>query len=559
MKWRRFFHVFTALVILLWVAGLAQGQTTTQSFSLQAGWNAIFLEVEPESTAPADVFSGINGLQSVWMWDPQTGTVEFIQDPNEMNSDKVQWLVYYPGNQVASNLHAIHGNTAYLINVSSATTLVVSGEPLIPWANWKANSFNLVGFHLEQGNEPFFGDFFSSSPAHAGQDIYVLDNLSGTWTKVIDPATTTMKKGEGFWIYCKGSSTFTGPVSVKPEQSGGLLYGKQLTEQDLVVYNNSASDKTVSLSVSGLGANLYYWSYVEAEGMARWVQFPSPLGLSIRAGDFQKIRLGVKRAGLTADNVYQANMTVKDSEGTSILIPMSVTGISYAGLWVGNATINKVNEPLNAGDPTQPLKTGSEFSFRIIVHVDDSNNAKLLSQVIQMWQQGTWKPDPNDLGKLIVDQPGHFVLLASDGQISDYYGAALRDGRPVGRRISAPAFPRITPSERALGTFNPASGNSMSTTIVLAADDPTNPFRHLYHPDHKVAAQSYEVTRYITLTMSDVDAEGNPIPGIFEMTQGSSQIGGIYEETLTGLHRDPLYIKGTFLLHKVSDVATLIE
>ena len=82
-----------------------------------------------------------------------------------------------------------------------------------------------------------------------------------------------------------------------------------------------------------------------------------------------------------------------------------------------------------------------------MVHAEDSGTVRLLSQVIQMWQEGTWKPDPNDLGKLIVDEPGHFVLFADDSLISSYSGAAMRDGQLVGRRISAPAFPNLTAAQ----------------------------------------------------------------------------------------------------------------
>ena len=551
------------LVTLVSTMGLARAEVISQSFTLKPGWNAIFLELEPQSVAPADVFSGITNLQSVWMWNPQAGTVEFIQDPNTLLPDQPQWLVYIPGNPIATNLHAIHANTAYLVNLGGSSDVVfsVTGEPRIPVANWKANSFNFVGFHLI-GDEESFGSFFSSSPALDGQDIYVLDNGTGSWSKVTDPANTNMKRGEGFWIYCKGSSVFTGPLSVKTEQSGGLRYGKKLSEQNLVVYNHSAYNMAVTLAFSALTDHIYYWTFDQAQGQSIWKPFPTSLELSIPAGQSQKIRIGVKRAGLTADVDYFANLSVTETQSSKmeLLVPVSVTGISYAGLWVGNATINKVNEPANANDPNSPVKTGSEFSFRIIIHVDDSNHAKLLSEVIQMWQEGTWKPDPNDLGKLIVDQPGHFVLIANEGEIPNYSGAALRDGKLVGRRISAPAFPRITdPTERDLGSFNPSSGGILSTEIILEADDPTNPFRHLYHPDHRGSTQSYEITRTITMEFSDTDYDENPIPGIFEMTEGSYQIGGKYKETITGLHRAPLYIEGTFLLHKVSNIGTLIE
>ena len=217
------------------------------------------------------------------------------------------------------------------------------------------------------------------------------------------------------------------------------------------------------------------------------------------------------------------------------------------------------------GDPNAPTPTGSEFSFRLILHADETDGkVRLLSQVIQMWQEGTWRPDPNDLGKQIVDEPGHFVLLVDDALIPDYSGAAMRDGQLVGRRISAPAFPGLTAAQGVMGgtaaagaTFDPSPGNTVTLTITLAADAPTNPFRHLYHPDHDDDAESYAVTRVLTLTFADADADGRPITGVPSLDWGGAEIGGIYEETITGLHRDPLHIKGTFVLHKVSDVNTL--
>jgi hypothetical protein len=223
---------------------------------------------------------------------------------------------------------------------------------------------------------------------------------------------------------------------------------------------------------------------------------------------------------------------------------------------VGDATIKKVSQPANTSDPDTPVKAGSEFSFRLIVHADDSGKVRLLSQVIQMWQEGTWRPDPDNLGTLIVDEPGHFVVFTDDALIPSYSGAALRDGQPVGRRISAPAFPSLTAEQ---GEMSGALNNELSLTVTLAADDPTNPFRHLFHPDHRLAAQSYEVARDLTLTFSDSDSQGRPITGIPSLNWGSSEIGGIYREEISGLHKNNLHIEGTFVLHKVSDVRTLTQ
>ena len=561
--------VFTLLMVLF-PLNFVLAENVAQTITLEPGWNSVFLEVEPASTDPTAVFSSvtfnpgtaIDDLLSVWRWNPRTSTVEFIQDPNTLLPEQPGWMVYYPGNTMLTNLHAVNGETAYLVHLggSATVTWTVEGQPVIPRIDWKPNAFNFVGFHFIAGNEPFFENFFSSSPAHAGQDIYILNDL-GAWEKVSSPNDTFMKAGEGFWIYCMGSSVFTGPLAVQPRQSAGLPYGKTLSEQDLTIFNHSATDMNVNLSFSNLTGNLYYWTFNPAQARALWEPFPSPLALAVPAGQSQTVRVGLKRAGLTADMDYEANLSVSEAatSGMEVLVPLSATGVSYAGLWVGDATINKVSEPANVSDPDTPVKTGSAFSFRLIIHVGPSGSAVILSHVIQMWQEGTWKPDPNDPGKLIVDQPGYFVLLADDARIPDYSGSALLDGRPVGRRISAPVFPRIDANERAMGTMNPVAGNSLATTITLEADDPTNPFRHLYHPDHNQPSQSRQVIRDISLTFSDTDADGNPISGIFEMTQGSSQVGGIYTETVYQIHKDPLKLQGTFLLHKVSEVDTLIE
>ena len=70
-------------------------------------------------------------------------------------------------------------------------------------------------------------------------------------------------------------------------------------------------------------------------------------------------------------------------------------------------------------------------------------------------------------------------------------------------------------------------------------------------------AQAYKVTRDIDLTFSATDADGNPIIGVPSLGWGGADMGGIYRETIAGLHRTPILVEGTFLLQRVSDVAQL--
>lgn len=553
--------VLFVLAAFHWTVPFALAKPVEQIVTLNSGWNAVFLEVEPADVDnhPSVVFAGLGAdLLSVWAWNSNAGTVdtvEYIQNPNELIDTGSQMLNYQPGNPGVSNLHAIRGNQAYLIQMANpltgAGTLAITGEPKVPDVNWKPNSFNFVGFHVDVASPPNFHDFFKSSSAHNGDfvadrtepEIYVLDNATSSWVEV--PFSEAMKKGEGFWIYTKGSSEFNGPVSVQLERADGLHYGDTLTTQDVVFNNDSASEKTISLSLPANGVPLYYWNVNTANNIPTWSQFPSGnMNLVIAAGESQRLSLGVNRSMILAT---EANIGVTDSQGTSFEIPVSVASIDYAGLWVGQAVINKVSEVrIN----NTPVPTGTEFSFRLIVHLDETapGTARLLSEVFQMWDEQI-PPGP--------------VLFTDDALIPNYSGATLRDGKPVGRRISSPAFNNFKQQEMG-GAFG-QQDSTLTVTLVLPVDDPANPFVHRFHPDHLLPdldtppERQFAITRDISMTFQDTDADGNNIVGNSGLGWGSSDMGGIYEETLEGLNKAPIYVKGFFLLHKVSDVGTLSE
>ena len=125
-------------------------------------------------------------------------------------------------------------------------------------------------------------------------------------------------------------------------------------------------------------------------------------------------------------------------------------------------------------------------------------------------------------------------------------------------RVSSSSFP-LGESWPGTGSF----GGTVSFSIVLGYDAPTNPFVHTYHPDHdnwdaryesKLPAgrESFQVTRQLTLTFSPT-----PPPGISDLTWGVTTLGGTYSEIITGLRTDDIGISGTFILRQVSEAAAL--
>jgi len=136
----------------------------------------------------------------------------------------------------------------------------------------------------------------------------------------------------------------------------------------------------------------------------------------------------------------------------------------------------------------------------------------------------------------------------------------MRDGQPVGRRLTSANY-----DWDGTNTFVPMTGrfamsNSIGCTLSLLPNTPTNPFRHKYHPDHDnlnasfsaFQQEAYPVTRQIQMTLTPVD------PTQFSNADyGYTVIGGTYRETITGLHKDALVTSGTFRLTRVANTGVL--
>ncbi|HXJ76335.1 MAG TPA: hypothetical protein VNM37_25980, partial [Candidatus Dormibacteraeota bacterium] len=179
--------------------------------------------------------------------------------------------------------------------------------------------------------------------------------------------------------------------------------------------------------------------------------------------------------------------------------------------------------------------------------------------VIQMWQNGT--STTNAEGFVVTDQPGRYVLLTDDALIPQYRGASLRDGVPVGRRISTLDFDFEGGMVAMSGAL--AGGSTASGTIALEPNFPTNPFKHRFHPDHdnldatytRFKEEAYRITRNIELRFSATDPAGGDNTSSLEY--GHNVFGGVYHEAITGLHRTDIISEGTFRLTRIANSPVL--
>lgn len=559
------------------MATTAVAQNTTQTFQLRNGWNSIWLEVEPTNAEIAVVFAGLP-VSSIWTY-TSPGAVEFIRDQTEELFNQPGWQPHFPASRPESfltKLYTVNALRAYLVKLTNGPrTLTVTGRPVVRAAKWVPDSFNLRGFPVDPSALPTFSTFFSPSPAHVGQRIYQLRD-NGQWTLV--NATETMKHGEAYWAFCRGASTYQGPLGFTLEPGDGLNYGALLNEIRQHYKNESPGRRSICLQDLGTGANtpLSYQDF--QNNRLTWVNLPAPRCFTLDGGEDFDGFLAVRRRDFSGTN-FGSILEVKDDIGTRYLVAVTAAKLTAArpglnlapptgaaeltsGLWVGTATVTNVNEA-NSSQPARLTPTRSSFDLRMLVHVDGTGRPSMLKEVIQMWQNGSTTNDAQ--GRAVTDKPGRYLLLTDDSLLAQYRGASLRDGVSVGRRISTVDFDFDGGTSNLLamtGAFG--IGNTARATLVLEPDAPTNPFKHKFHPDHdnldatyrNFKAEAYRVTRQVELQFT-----AQP-PSALESSSaaieyGYSVLGGIYRETVSGLHRTNILASGTFRLTRVNNSPVL--
>lgn len=554
----------------------AQVATYQQTIELQPGWNSIWVQVEPEANHMSEVFANLP-VASVWRWIPTEAGARFIQDPAEGLENVEGWFAWFPEPRpeaFLSNLFRINANTAYLIRLEGTQPrqIVLEGRPELVPLRWQTDAFTLTGLPVAPVNAPSFGEFFANSQAHQGQPIYRLQ-ANGQW-QVVNPASTTIREGEAYWVYTQGNSSYQGRLDVVLEQGESVEFAAAVDEIRFVLRNRS--DLPGSFLVRRLGGNtmpIVFRNEDVDTGDVGWPFLPSNLVLDAPPLDNVFLTLGAVRREFSANRMEQI-LEVTDEFGERRLLHVGGNtlqpfvapvrgsagrmsdGISLAGLWLGEVEINAVSESQQAG--VMPEAAPQSFSQRFLIHVDSSGQARLLKDVIQMWEEGVVAPSAADPSRNEVVESGRYVLLTDPGLIGLYTGSVNRDGASVGQRYSTVAYDFEGDSQLFDGEFGP--GNQLNTTLVIEPDLPTNPFLHRFHPDHdnrdpqflNFQAEAYQVVRELRLIFALEDPLGATPPG-----WGETIVGGFFEESINGLHKNAIFTSGQFRLRRISSVPVL--
>jgi hypothetical protein len=197
----------------------------TQTMALNAGWNAVWLEVAPEADTPSTIFNG-KPVDMVAAYTMPVSEAQFAKNKAVNMQSLAGWNVWYAPHRAdasLSRLGRLSANSGYLVHALEPTTLSMRGKVICEQVRWTPNRFSFVGFSVAGSGAPTFKQFFQGSTAHNHNKIYRLVN--GVWRQVLQPDAETLRSGEAFWVYSEGASDYQGPLSVKANSSLGLVLG----------------------------------------------------------------------------------------------------------------------------------------------------------------------------------------------------------------------------------------------------------------------------------------------------------------------------------------------
>lgn len=432
---------------------------------------------------------------------------------------------------------------------------------------WNPDSFTLSGLPVNPTSTVLAGDYFSNDPAHKGQARYYL-NPAGTWLPLAD--TAALQRGQAYWFYTTGTTTYQAGVDFTYGGGASIDYGSSTSQRNFSFVNRTSSSVQITLAAP-TGIPLSYQTTDPTTKQSIWTPLTS-YTQTIAAGASQGLTVGVLRSQLPAGSDVGAlcNLRVRAVATNGVtpkldsLFKVPVTalgtdavaagGSANVGLWIGTATIDhadEVNTTAGSVDgngvvtittPSARTVTPSPFTLRLLLHVDTGGAVQLLKQVIVMQKTAA------------STDPAAPVLLTDPTLIPRFDAPARRNGAPFAYRLSSVGFDFAGNNLPLAGSF--AQGSSVTGTVSVPRTLPTNPFLHRYNPDHddvpKGNNEVWDVSRALTLTFNGTNTNTNQ-PG----ADGSSQIAGTYQETLTGLHRFPITVAGNFTLRRVNSVGAL--
>lgn len=560
-------------------------QWETHTLTLQPGWNAVQLLVQPTQDLCEVIFSNTAVDQVQW-WRREGIGPQFELSPAELFPRSADFNQWYATNAGLSTFFSLQAGESYEILQTSSVAIDVpiKGRVVLNPFYWVPSTpsnagQNLVGLPVPPaGNEVSFQRFFSYSPNFevnsSTATVFSVD-AAGNPQQVFNPALVGINRGEAYWITAgENAHRYEGPIRVSTTSGRRILdYGSMMTPQTIVIENVSSTNRFVQVRhlasgtpPAGAPPLIDRVPLIYAEGALGTVYNPLPETnvLNLAAGARFELKLAPDPQRLTngvPGSAWQSILRITDEDNDELSGPAVDVRIGVAcdgelsglqtptGLWAGSVKVTKVSraqtregvEP-SEWSSTNPVPVSMPYEFRVIFHVDAVGGVLLLQRIL-----------------VARDAGGTNALLTSEGKAATY-----RQLNPDAKitRISSANLPVMAPIA-ASGMFG--ISNRMNFEIQVPYDDPVNPFVHRYHPKHDnleyvndvpmklgEGAESYTVSRSQWFEFTGADPETGKVGSGWGFTEN----GGFFREQVHGLNKT-ICVEGIFRVERISTVGSL--
>ena len=540
----------------------ARAQWQTINYTLRGGWNSIYIHGDASYATIEQQLANNPEVLSIWRWNPNPTATQFGGAGLLPLAGTPEWSTWYKPVATPDTLSALIGQTAYLVECAGAVTdtysLSITQRVLPPASKWVRSGANFLGFPARVSSPPTIANYFATFPSAVAANTKIYKYVGGpigeAVVQVFSPSFEPLDRTQAYWFDATVVSDFYAPLEITPSNLAGLVYGRNGSQVTVRVRNRSAATVTLTVTpTASATAPVGQEQWTAAVPLTRrtfntvtnsydFIEVTAPFTVVLAPQASSELVFGVKRQSITGpDNSLYASLLrfTESSNLMEVLLPVSARVTSLAGLWVGDVAVTNVESKAVGFTGTA---TKSPYPLRVLLHVDDAGTARVLSQVFL----GRLAPAPYAPG--IATKEAHLKA----------------DEKANAQRFVATHLP--LDEVLATGTGSVALGQTLVRSVTIPHNAPTNPYVHTYHPDHDNkdsrfallpttsagTLESPTIGRTFSFTFSPT-----PLPTSSPLGWGSTVLGGTYAETITGVHKDPLTVSGTFELRRVSELGSI--
>jgi len=486
--------MLAVLLSMALVPDLEAAAIREEVFAIVPGWNLIHIDGEPLVKDLSQALVGVD-WGSLWTWVP----------PGAGESGG-RWVVQHrDAPAFLDTLVGLVGSTSYLLFARSAGSLKVKAYVRPRRAALRGGAFQLFSPAVSASSPPTLAGYFSRPGVKEHlMDVYEL--AGGAYRRV--GAGDALRAGAAYWVLVNQDLPAPDPVRVQ-FGLGGLRFDSQVTVAEIeidVVASSVTRQMNLRAVPSADGRSTADWLVIQAAGGSLQgaggggtVSIDVPpdqtrVRVAVRAERTGVVSAGTLGQGAVIDAVLPDGRVTVSAELTSPL---------RQGIWIGEAVLAEVERPSFHGGGLAPA---SRLPVSLIFEIPIAGSPRLLP------------------------------CLQVEAQ---------RDGRKRAYRMEEALFQAPVELQGTLA----ADGTSgvLTGSVRLAPADPSNPYRHRYHPEHGLG---YDLTRSFKL---DFGAQGPAEEGPENPLATVGVLGGVYEEELRGLAQEPIRVRGAFRLRHLAE------